>query len=127
MIDHMTFGVTDFVRSTAFYDQAFAPLGVKRLFEVPLEHTGGVKVCGYGDDRAWFWLAEEKATKGLLHIALRAKSHAAVDAFHAAALRAGGTDNGAPGPRPHYDAHYYGAFILDPDGHNIEAVCHAAP
>lgn len=126
MIDHMTFGVIDLARSTAFYDQAFAPLGVTRLFEVPLEHSGGVKVCGYGDDRPWFWLAEEKATTGMLHIALQAKSHAQVDAFYAAALRAGGTDNGAPGPRPHYHADYYGAFVLDPDGHNIEAVCHGS-
>lgn len=124
MIDHVTFGVTDFARSARFYDQAFAPLGVTRLFDVPLEHTGGVKVAGYGDDRPWFWLAEENATKGMLHIALQAKDRAGVDAFHAAALDAGGTDNGAPGLRPHYHKDYYGAFVLDPDGHNIEAVCH---
>ncbi|MEO0767349.1 MAG: VOC family protein, partial [Pseudomonadota bacterium] len=72
----------------------------------------------------WFWLAEERATTGMLHIALQASNRAAVDAFHAAALAAGGTDNGAPGLRPHYHADYYGAFVLDPDGHNIEAVCH---
>ncbi|MEL6808226.1 MAG: VOC family protein [Pseudomonadota bacterium] len=124
MIDHITFGVSDFDRSTAFYDAAFAPLGVVRVFDVPLEHTGGVKVTGYGDDRPWFWLAEERATTGMLHIALQASNRAAVDAFHAAALAAGGTDNGAPGLRPHYHADYYGAFVLDPDGHNIEAVCH---
>lgn len=127
MIDHITFGITDFARSTAFYDQAFAPLGVKRLFDVPVEHSDGVKVTGYGDDRPWFWLAEQNATTGLFHVALQAKSRADVDAFHAAALRAGGTDNGAPGPRPHYHPDYYGAFVLDPDGHNIEAVCHDAP
>ena len=80
---------------------------------------------GYGDNRPWFWLAEQDATKGKLHIALRAKSRADVDAFHAAALAAGGQDNGAPGLRPHYHPNYYGAFVLDPDGHNIEAVCHA--
>lgn len=124
MIDHITFGIKDFARSTAFYDAAFAPLGVRRLFDVPPKHTGGVKVTGYGDDRPWFWLAEEEATTGKLHIALQAKSRAEVDAFHSAALRAGGRDNGPPGQRPQYHAHYYGAFVLDPDGHNIEAVCH---
>ncbi|MEM9222721.1 MAG: VOC family protein [Pseudomonadota bacterium] len=124
MIDHVTFGVTDFARSVNFYDKAFAPLGVRRLFEVPLEFSNGVRVAGYGDDRPWFWLAEENATTGLLHIALQSNERAGVDAFHAAALLAGGTDNGAPGLRPHYHKDYYGAFALDPDGHNIEAVCH---
>ncbi|WP_415400670.1 VOC family protein [Tateyamaria sp. SN3-11] len=124
MIDHITFGVTDFARSTAFYDQAFAPLGVRRVFDVPQDHANGVKVSGYGDDRPWFWVAEENATSGMMHIALQAQSRAAVDAFHAAALRAGGTDNGPPGLRPHYHPTYYAAFVRDPDGHNIEAVCH---
>jgi catechol 2,3-dioxygenase-like lactoylglutathione lyase family enzyme len=126
MLDHITFGVTDFARSTSFYDRAFAPLGVKRLFDVPKEHTGGVNVTGYGDERPWFWLAEEDATSGKLHVALRAASRAAVDAFFAAAVAAGGRDNGAPGVRPYYHPNYYGAFVLDPDGHNIEAVCHLA-
>ena len=126
MIDHITFGVTDFDRSTAFYDQAFAPLGVRRLFDAPTEHTDGVRVTGYGDDRPWFWLAEANATNGMLHIALIAASRAKVDAFHSAALAAGGKDNGAPGLRPHYHPNYYGAFVLDPDGHNIEAVHHGA-
>lgn len=124
MIDHITFGVSDFARSTDFYDQAFAPLGVKRLFDVPLDHSGGVLSTGYGDDRPWFWLAEQDATKGKLHICLTATRREDVDAFYAAALAAGGRDNGAPGLRPHYHPSYYGAFVLDPDGHNIEAVCH---
>ncbi|WP_343561595.1 VOC family protein [Kiloniella sp. b19] len=124
MIDHITFGVSDFSRSVAFYDQAFAPLGVSRLWTVPPEQTGGVKVTGYGDDRPWFWLAGEEATTGKLHIALTASDRASVDAFYTAALLAGGQDNGAPGLRPHYHPDYYGAFVLDPDGHNIEAVCH---
>ena len=124
MIDHITFGVTDFDRSTRFYDAAFAPLGVIRLFDVPLEHSDGVRVTGYGDSTPWFWLAEERATTGLLHVALRAKTTAEVDAFHASALLAGGADNGAPGPRPQYHLTYYAAFVRDPDGHNIEAVCH---
>lgn len=125
MIDHITFGVSDFEKSTAFYDAVFGPLGVRRLFDVPMEHSGGVKVTGYGDDRPWFWLAEENATTGLMHIAFEAKKHAEVDAFYAAALRAGGQDNGPPGYRPHYHEDYYAAFVFDPDGHNIEAVCHS--
>jgi len=125
MLDHITFGVTDFARSTAFYDQAFAPLGVRRLFDVPKEHSIGVDITGYGDERPWFWIAEDDATRGKLHVALTAKTRAQVDAFYAAALQAGGTDNGAPGLRPYYHPAYYGAFVLDPDGHNIEAVCHA--
>lgn len=124
MLDHITFGVSDFDKSTAFYDVAFAPLGVCRLFDVPREHSGGVRATGYGDRRPWFWLAEQDTTKGKLHIALRAESRSDVDAFYTAALTAGGADNGAPGLRPHYHASYYGAFVLDPDGHNIEAVCH---
>jgi catechol 2,3-dioxygenase-like lactoylglutathione lyase family enzyme len=126
MIDHITFGVASFARSTAFYDAALAPLGVKPLFVVPKEHTNGVDVVGYGDTRPWFWIAEQDALRGKFHIAFEAKTRAEVDAFHAAALAAGGIDNGAPGVRPHYDPNYYGAFVLDPDGFNIEAVCRAA-
>jgi catechol 2,3-dioxygenase-like lactoylglutathione lyase family enzyme len=126
MIDHITFGVVDIGRSTAFYDRALAPLGMRRLVDVPKDQTDGVNVTGYGDDHPWFWLAEENATTGMLHVALRAHSRADVDAFHAAALAAGGTDNGAAGLRPHYHPDYYAAFVLDPDGHNIEAVCHDA-
>jgi len=125
MIDHITFGVSDFAASTRFYDRALAPLGVRRLFDVPPEHVGGARVTGYGDERPWFWIAEQDATRGKLHVALRAASRAAVNAFHDEALAAGGRDNGGPGVRPHYHPDYYGAFILDPDGHNIEAVCHA--
>lgn len=127
MIDHITIGVSDFARSTAFYDQALAPLGISRLVDLPKEHTDGVNVAGYGDDCPFFWLTEENATRGLLHVAFAAETRAEVDAFHAAALRAGGADNGGPGLRPHYHADYYGAFVRDPDGHNIEAVCHTPP
>jgi len=123
MIDHVTFGVSDFARSTRFYDRALAPLGVKRLFDVPSAISGGVNVTGYGDQRPWFWLVEKDATQGMLHIALEADDRAAVDAFHREALAAGGRDNGAPGLRPHYHPDYYGAFVFDPDGHNIEACC----
>lgn len=124
MIDHVTFGVTDFEKSVAFYDRAFAPLGVRRLFTVPLNETDGVPVTGYGDDIPWFWIAQEDATRGKLHIALTAKDRAMVDAFHREALLAGGVDNGPPCLRAHYHPNYYGAYVLDPDGHNIEAVCH---
>lgn len=123
MIDHVTFGVADFARSTAFYDLALAPLGIKRLLDVPEEHSDGIKVTGYGADRPRFWLAEERATRGLFHIAFEADGWEQVAAFHAVALRAGGQDNGAPGLRPHYHPNYYAAYVLDPDGHNIEAVC----
>ena len=124
MIDHITFGVSDYARSAAFYDAALAPLGLTRLFVVPREHTGGVDVAGYGDTRPFFWIAGEDATRGKLHIALTARDRATVDAFYKAAMAAGGTDNGGPGVRLHYHPGYYGAFVLDPDGHNIEAVCH---
>ncbi len=125
MIDHLGIGITDYARSTAFYDKALAPLGIRQLFKVPLEHSGGVDSVGYGDTRPFFWISAANPTRGNLHICLAAKDRATVDAFHAAALAAGGTDNGAPGLRPHYHPSYYGAFVLDPDGHNIEAVCHA--
>ncbi|MDB5447776.1 MAG: glyoxalase/bleomycin resistance/extradiol dioxygenase family protein [Phenylobacterium sp.] len=123
MIDHVTFGVSDFDRSVRFYDHAFAPLGVRRLFD---DRSSTVRATGYGDARPWFWIAEHDPTAGKLHIALRASSAEAVDAFHHAALAAGGVDNGAPGLRPHYHPNYYGAFVLDPDGHNIEAVFHGS-
>ena len=121
MIDHVTFGVSNFDRSILFYDRAFAPLGVRRLFD---DSSSSVRATGYGDTRPWFWIAEHDPTAGKLHIALRASSTQAVDAFHRAALDAGGVDNGAPGLRSHYHPGYYGAFVLDPDGHNIEAVFH---
>jgi catechol 2,3-dioxygenase-like lactoylglutathione lyase family enzyme len=97
---------------------------VRRLFD-----DGGatVKATGYGDTRPWLWIAEHDPTAGMLHIAIRADSRDAVDAFHREAVLAGGTDNGGPGLRPHYHPGYYGAFVLDPDGHNIEAVFHDQP
>lgn len=125
MFDHLGFGVTDFARSTAFYDAAFAPLGIKRLFTVPPEHSNGVDVTGYGVERPQFWISGSNDTSGRLHVCFTAKSRDLVDAFYAAAIAAGGRDNGAPGLRPHYHEHYYGAFVLDPDGFNVEAVCHA--
>lgn len=116
MLDHVTIGVSDIERSMAFYDQALRPLGIERLYAMD-----GV---GYGQDRkAFFWIALREAVRTGSHIAFAAKDRAAVDAFHAAALSVGGRDNGAPGIRLRYHADYYGAFVLDLDGHNIEAVC----
>ena len=124
MIDHAGIVVTDWTKAKAFYDAAFVPLGATLLYMVPEEFTGGAKVGGYGRDKPDFWLHEGGEPGPGRHYAFTASSRAEVDAFHAAALAAGGRDNGAPGPRPHYHEHYYGAFVLDPDGNNIEAVCH---
>jgi catechol 2,3-dioxygenase-like lactoylglutathione lyase family enzyme len=127
MIDHAGIKMSNPAKSRAFYDKALAPLGYRMLMEIPTEHTGGIVVLGYGEPpKADFWLAEGQPNDKL-HIAFRAKNRATVDAFFKEALAAGGKDNGGPGPRPHYHEHYYGAFVLDPDGHNIEAVCHDAP
>ena len=89
------------------------------------ETESGSPACGFGEaGKPDFWIGGEGGLKGILHVALAAADRATVDAFHRAALVAGGRDNGAPGLRPHYHANYYGAFVLDPDGHNVEAVCH---
>ena len=121
-LDHVGFAVADYPRSKAFYEQALAPLGMTLL----MEFSGAA--AGFGRDNgerpAVFIEAHGEPARGRLHIALRAENREQVDAFHAAALAAGGTDNGAPGPRPVYHPGYYGAYVLDPDGNNIEAVCH---
>jgi catechol 2,3-dioxygenase-like lactoylglutathione lyase family enzyme len=125
MIDHTGINVSDPAKSRRFYDAALKPLGYRVLMEVPLEHTGGRVVLGYGiAPKPDLWVAEGTAQQPHVHIAIRAESRQQVDEFYRAALAAGGKDNGPPGPRPHYHAGYYGAFVLDPDGHNIEAVCH---
>ncbi len=124
MIDHTGLQVSDPQKSRKFYDAALAPLGYQMLKEIPKEYTGGDVVLGYGlPGRPNFWVAQGTPNQPRVHIAFRAESHRQVDDFYQAALKAGGKDNGAPGPRPHYDKDYYGAFVLDPDGHNIEAVC----
>ena len=126
MIDHMGIKVADFDRAKAFYDAAFAPLGASLLYMVPAEYTGGVKVGGYGQERPVYWLHEAEPVAGhSQHIAFTARNRAGVDAFYQAAIAAGGTDNGPPGLRTHYHPNYYGAFVFDPDGNNIEAVCHS--
>lgn len=127
MIDHTGLAIRDPARSRAFYEAALAPLGYAVLREVPREHTGGRVVLGYGvAPKPDFWTNEGEPQTPRVHVAFRAATRAQVRAFHAAALAAGGRDNGAPGLRPHYHANYYGAFVLDPDGHNIEACCHDA-
>ena len=125
MIDHTGLQVTDPKKSREFYEKALAPLGYQVLREIPTQFTGGKVVFGMGvAPKPDFWVAEGEPNSPRLHIAFRAETRAQVDAFYEAALAAGGTDNGKPGPRPHYHEHYYGAFVLDPDGHNIEAVIH---
>jgi catechol 2,3-dioxygenase-like lactoylglutathione lyase family enzyme len=125
MIDHTGISVSDFEASKAFYDKAMAPLGASLLMTVPKQFTGGANVAGYGRDRPVFWVTDGKKPQDRQHIAFTARSRTEVDAFYAAAIAAGGRDNGGPGLRPHYHENYYGAFVFDPDGNNIEAVCHS--
>jgi catechol 2,3-dioxygenase-like lactoylglutathione lyase family enzyme len=119
MIDHAGFGVSDYDRSKAFYSQALAPLGIELL----LEPMGAA--AGFGKDgKPFFWIEATRPVAHEVHVAFAVDSRELVDAFHAAALEAGGTDNGAPGVREIYHPTYYGGYVLDPDGNNIEAVCH---
>ena len=125
MLDHIGLTVGDIARSRAFYDAALAPLGVHVTMEVTPEQTGGSSHVGYGaGEQAYFWIGDVDQGRGGTHVAFVASNRAAVDAFHAAALAAGGRDNGPPGLREHYHPGYYAAFVLDPDGYNVEAVCH---
>ena len=129
MINHVTFGVGHFDRAMSFYDPVLRTLGLSCV-SGPLATLAPdkdeVMLAGFGKDRPFFWIVGEKPVSGLLHIAFGASSRSAVDAFYRAALKAGGTDNGAPGLRCNYHSHYYAAFIRDPEGHNIEAVCHSS-
>ena len=126
MIDHIGFAVSDYEKFKAFYTKALAPLGYTLIMEVsaadnPSDHpAAGFGIGGKPD----FWIGGEGKLEKPVHVAILAKDRAGVDAFHRAALAAGGKDNGKPGLRPHYHPNYYGAFVFDPDGHNIEAVCH---
>jgi catechol 2,3-dioxygenase-like lactoylglutathione lyase family enzyme len=127
MIDHVGLAVADLEASRAFYTAALAPLGISVQMEVTEERTGGHGGhLGFGTpQRPDFWIGSGRAPSASVHVAFAASTRAEVDAFHAAALEAGGRDNGAPGLRPEYHPNYYGAFVLDPDGNNVEAVCHA--
>jgi len=118
MIDHIKLHVADATTSKAFYEHALAPLG----YRVIMEPSPGV--VALGTKMPDFWLATSAAPT-IAHVAFRAQDREMVDAFYEAALAAGGVDNGAAGPRPQYHPGYYGAFVLDPDGNNVEAVCHA--
>lgn len=125
MIDHIGVAVKDMDRAKAFYAGALEPLGICVIMEVTAEQTGADAHAGFGKGgKAFFWIGGGAKPKGGTHVAFTAATRAEVDSFYRAALAAGGRDNGAPGPRPHYHEHYYGAFVLDPDGNNIEAVCH---
>ena len=120
MFDHVKFGVSDYAASKAFYVKALEPLGV----EVVSEGTPSYGVELSTDGKTSLCLCQTDEKPAHLHIAFVAEQREQVDAFHRAALQAGGKDHGAPGLRPQYHAHYYAAFVLDPDGHNIEVVCH---
>jgi catechol 2,3-dioxygenase-like lactoylglutathione lyase family enzyme len=125
MIDHTGVGVSDIERSKAFYTKALAPLGYVPIMEVPAPGGGALVAVGFGiPPKPDFWIGAGGPQVPGVHIAFRADDRAEVDAFHQAAIAAGGRDNGAPGLRAHYHPSYYGAFVIDPDGHNIEAVCH---
>ena len=126
MIDHVVLRTRDYDRAKAFYRAVLVTLGYTQLAELGADDAG-VRTCGFGaHGKPAFWLADGPATagEGEVHVAITAPDRAAVDAFDRAALAAGGRDNGAPGPRPHYHRHYYGAFVFDLDGHNLEAVVH---
>jgi catechol 2,3-dioxygenase-like lactoylglutathione lyase family enzyme len=125
MIDHLGFAVRDVERAKSFYLAALKPLGIAIEIEVTPEQSGGEAHIGFGaNGKAFFWIGGGKAVQGPVHLAFDAPNRATVDAFHKAALAAGGKDNGAPGIRAYYHPNYYGAFVFDLDGHNIEAVCH---
>ena len=120
MFDHLGFGVSDLPASKSFFLAALAPLGIG----VVMEGEFGVGIGKKG--KPALWLSPGEAKPSSLHLAFTADTRAEVDAFYREALAAGGKDNGAPGLRPHYHANYYGAFVIGPDGHNVEAVCHKA-
>jgi catechol 2,3-dioxygenase-like lactoylglutathione lyase family enzyme len=125
MIDHTGINISNFDQSKEFYTDALAPLGYQVLKEFDAAVTGFVSMAGFGiAGKPDFWIVQAEVNTPKIHVAFRADTREQVDAFYNAALKAGGQDNGAPGLRPHYHANYYAAFVLDLDGHNIEAVCH---
>jgi catechol 2,3-dioxygenase-like lactoylglutathione lyase family enzyme len=118
-LDHVGLDVTDYEGSRAFYERALEPLGLRLIME-PVPGVGG-----FGDDFPFFWIGKrDRGAQTGVHVAFRVERRELVDAFHTAALAAGGTDNGGPGVREIYHPNYYGAYVLDPDGNNVEAVCH---
>jgi catechol 2,3-dioxygenase-like lactoylglutathione lyase family enzyme len=128
MVDHTGVSVSNFEKSKKFYTEALKPIGYQLLLEFPASITGSTNVAGFGEPpKPDFWIFQGNPNDPRIHVAFRVGKRSLVDAFHQAALAAGGKDHGAPGLRLHYHANYYGAFVLDPDGHNIEVVCHEAP
>jgi catechol 2,3-dioxygenase-like lactoylglutathione lyase family enzyme len=126
MLDHIGFGVKDYPASKAFYLKALEPLGIGIEMLVTAEQSGGYEGAGFGTGgKPYFWIGTGEPA-GHMHLAFVAETRAQVDAFHAAALAAGAIDNGAPGLRPWYHPNYYGAFVIDLNGVNLEAVCHRA-
>jgi catechol 2,3-dioxygenase-like lactoylglutathione lyase family enzyme len=127
VIDHLGLQVDDYPRALRFYRLALAPLGISVIMQLTKEETGTYEGAGLGrDGKPDFWISGGQRTAPPVHVAFVADSRTAVDQFFEAALAAGGVDNGGPGIRAHYHPNYYGAFVLDPEGHNIEAVCHKA-
>lgn len=124
ILDHVGFPVTDYARSMAFYNAVLPTLGISLLKEVKFSDDSEDGYAGFGRERPQFWIGTGESLKGRLHVAFAAASRDQVVAFYNAAIAAGAKDNGPPGLRPHYHANYFGAFVLDPDGHNIEAVTH---
>ncbi len=125
MLDHTGFAVSDLGKSRAFYTAALQPLGISLLMEVTAEQTGAGAHAGFGiAPKPFFWIGDHGSPCSGVHIAFTAGNRSQVDQFYRAALKAGGRSNGEPGLRPHYHENYYGAFVLDPDGNNIEVVCH---
>jgi catechol 2,3-dioxygenase-like lactoylglutathione lyase family enzyme len=120
MFDHVVFGVSDYAASKAFFLKALEPLGVAVVQEGPL----GVELCRPDNKSSLCIRSQTEEKPAHLHLAFTAENRRQVEGFHRAALEAGGKDNGAPGLRPHYHANYYAAFVIGPDGHNIEVVCH---
>lgn len=127
LIDHVGLPVSDYTRSRAFYQAVLITLDCTLLMEITAQQTGSGNHAGFGrESKPAFWIGDGTAPlRGRLHVCFSAQNRAQVDLFHARALALGAQDNGGPGLCPHYHPHYYGAFVLDPDGHNIEAVCHA--
>ncbi len=129
MIDHLSTYASNYPLTKAFYDATFAALGLSVQMELVTEWDAAFptrRMCAYGPTgKPVFWVIESRESSTPRHVAFSAGSRAQVEAFHAAGLAAGGEDNGKPGLRPHYHADYYGAFLLDPDGNNVEAVCHS--
>lgn len=128
MFDHVAITVSDFAHSKSFYARALAPAGYARLVELPEAPGAAPQIVGFcHQDGSDLWIRQGEPLRPPLHLAFRVASRAEVEAFYREAIAAGGRDHGAPGLRPHYHSNYYAAYVLDPDGHNLEVVCHEAP